>query len=66
MPFSGSHCQASQLGTDDSRKATINLFRELMAKAMPEFRRQTESQCMTNGNWCVSNRYDVDDYDFNE
>jgi hypothetical protein len=38
-----------QLGTDDSRKAIINLFRELMAKAMPEFRRQTESQCMTNG-----------------
>jgi hypothetical protein len=39
-----------QLGTDDSRKAIINLFRELMAKAMPEFRRQTESQCMTSGN----------------
>src|SRR6185436_18243454 len=25
------------------------LFTELMAKAMPEFRRQTEAQCMTNG-----------------
>jgi len=39
----------AQWGTDDSRKAVINVFKELMAKAMPEFRRQTESQCMTNG-----------------
>jgi len=40
----------AQWGTDDSRKSVINLFKELMAKAMPEFRRQTESQCMTAGN----------------
>jgi len=39
----------AQWGTDDGRKAVINLFKELMAKAMPEFRRQTESQCQTNG-----------------
>lgn len=39
----------AQWATDDSRKAVINLFKELMAKAMPEFRRQTESQCMTAG-----------------
>ena len=40
----------AQWGTDDSRKSVINLFKELMAKAMPEFRRQTEAQCMTAGN----------------
>ena len=40
----------AQWGTDDSRKSVINLFKELMAKAMPEFRRQTENQCMTAGN----------------
>lgn len=42
----------AEYGTDDSRKATINLFKELMAKAMPEFRRQSDSQCMTAGT-CV-------------
>lgn len=40
----------AQWGTDSSRKAVINLFRELMAKAMPEFRRQSDNQCMTAGN----------------
>ena len=40
----------AQWGTDDARKAVVNLFKELMAKAMPEFRRQTEAQCMTAGN----------------
>lgn len=43
----------AQWGTDDSRKSVVNLFRELMAKAMPEFRRQTEAQCMTSGNGVV-------------
>lgn len=42
----------AEYGTNDSRKAVINLFKELMAKAMPEFRRQSDSQCMTAGN-CV-------------
>ena len=44
----------AQWGTDDSRKAVVNLFKELMAKAMPEFRRQTESQCMTAGNGVIA------------
>ncbi len=39
----------AQYGTDDGRKAVTNLFQKLMSRAMPEFRRQTESQCMTNG-----------------
>jgi len=39
----------SEWGTNDSRKAVINAFRELMAKAMPEFRRQSDNQCHTAG-----------------
>ena len=39
----------SQWSTDDSRKSVINLFRRLMAKAMPEFRRNVDSLCMTDG-----------------
>lgn len=44
----------SEWGTDDSRKAVINTFKELMAKAMPEFRRQSDNQCHTNGTGVVA------------
>lgn len=36
--------------TDDPRKAVVNAFKELMADAMPEFRRNTDSLCMQAGN----------------
>lgn len=39
----------AEWGTDESRKAVINTFRELMSKAMPEFRRQSDNQCRTDG-----------------
>jgi hypothetical protein len=40
----------AEWGTDSSSKAVINTFRELMAKAMPEFRKQSDNQCHTAGN----------------
>lgn len=49
MKFAIQWTKKAEWGTDDSRKAVINLFRELMAKSMPEFRRQCDSQCMTSG-----------------
>jgi hypothetical protein len=35
--------------TDNNRKAVINTFRSNLASAMKEFRRQVDSQCMTDG-----------------
>lgn len=35
--------------TDNNRKAVINAFRHNLATAMKEFRRQVDSQCMTDG-----------------
>lgn len=35
--------------TDSSRKAVINAFRTNLASAMKEFRRNVDSQCMTDG-----------------
>lgn len=35
--------------TDSNRKAVINAFRHNLATAMKEFRRQVDSQCMTDG-----------------
>lgn len=43
----------SELETDDTRKAVVNAFRELMKKAMPEFRRQSDNQCLTNGDGSI-------------
>lgn len=40
----------AEWGTDDTRKAVINAFRDIMADAMPEFRRNTNSLLMTAGN----------------
>ena len=45
----------SQIATDDSRKAVVNAFRHLLAKAMPEFRRQVDAQCMTAGTAVLAN-----------
>lgn len=39
----------AQWVTDDSRKAVIQVFRELIAKSMNEFRRNIDSLCMTDG-----------------
>lgn len=36
-------------GTDDSRKGVLRAFKHLVAKAMAEFRRQLDAQCMTDG-----------------
>lgn len=35
--------------TDSTRKAVVNAFRYNLAKGMAEFRRQVDSQCMTDG-----------------
>ena len=39
----------TEWSTDDKRKAVINTFQRNMASAMAEFRRQVDSQCMTDG-----------------
>jgi len=45
----------AEWATDDSRKAVLNTFRHLLAKSMPEFRRQVDSACMTAGDGVVVN-----------
>lgn len=39
----------SEWATDDSRKAVVNTFRHLMAKAMKNWRRHVDALCMTDG-----------------
>jgi hypothetical protein len=39
----------AQWATDDSRKAVVNTFRDLLATAMSEFRRNVDSWTMTDG-----------------
>lgn len=43
----------AQWATDDARKAIINTFRQGLAKAMPEFRRNIEAELMTDGTGVV-------------
>jgi hypothetical protein len=40
----------AEWATDEKRKAVISTFRHLMATSMNEFRRNTDSLCMTAGN----------------
>lgn len=40
----------SEWATDEKRKAVVDTFRQLMATSMKEFRRNTDSLCMTAGN----------------
>ena len=40
----------AEWGTDDTRKAVVNAFKDIMAGAMPEFRRNSDALCMTAGN----------------
>lgn len=40
----------AEWGTDDTRKAVVNAFKDIMASAMPEFRRNSNALCMTAGN----------------
>lgn len=40
----------AEWGTDDKRKAVIDAFKDIMAGAMPEFRRNSDALCMTAGN----------------
>lgn len=40
----------AEWGTDDARKAVVNAFKDIMAGAMPEFRRNSDALCMTAGN----------------
>lgn len=44
----------AQWATDDTRKSVVNAFRQLLAKAMAEFRRQVDSSLMTGGNGAVA------------
>lgn len=39
----------AEWGTDDKRKAVIDAFKDIMAGAMPEFRRNSDALCMTAG-----------------
>jgi hypothetical protein len=39
----------AEWATDDGRKAVVNTLKHLIAKAMPEFRRNVDSLCMTGG-----------------
>ena len=39
----------AEWATDDARKAVVNAFKDIMASAMPEFRRHSDSLCMTAG-----------------
>lgn len=39
----------AEWATDDSRKAVVNAFKDIMADAMPEFRRNSNALCMTAG-----------------
>lgn len=39
----------AEWATDDSRKAVVNTFRNLLSTAMPEFRRNVDSWSMTDG-----------------
>jgi hypothetical protein len=39
----------SQWSTDDKRKAVVDAFKDIMAGAMPEFRRNSDALCMTAG-----------------
>lgn len=39
----------SEWVTDDRRKAVVDSFKDLLAKSMKEFRRNTDSLCMTDG-----------------
>lgn len=40
----------AEWGTDDSRKAVVNAFRDIVAGAMPQFRHDSDAMCMTAGN----------------
>jgi hypothetical protein len=44
----------AQWATDDTRKSVVNAFRQLLAKAMAEFRRQVDSSMMTGGDGAVA------------
>lgn len=39
----------AEWATDDSRKAVLNTVKHLLAKAMPQFRRDVDAICMGNG-----------------
>lgn len=49
MRFATEWTAKAAWATDDSKKAVINVFRDLMADAMPEFRRQSDNTCRTDG-----------------
>ena len=44
----------AEWGTDDKRKAIVSTLKHLLAKAMPEFRRNVEALCMTAGDGVVA------------
>lgn len=49
IKFAVQWTKKAEWATDDSRKSVVNTFKHLMSKAMPEFRRNVDSLCMTDG-----------------
>lgn len=49
MRFAVQWTKKAEWATDDSRKAVLNTLRHLLAKAMPEFRRNVDALCQTDG-----------------
>jgi len=43
----------AEWATDDSRKAVLNTVKHLLAKAMPQYRRDVDALCMGSGNGVV-------------
>lgn len=50
LRYAAEWTKKAEWGTDDTRKAVANAFKEIMADAMPEFRRNSDALCMTAGN----------------
>jgi len=49
MRFAVQWTKKAEWATDDNRKAVLNTLRHLLAKAMPEFRRNVDALCQTDG-----------------
>lgn len=49
LRFACQWTKKAEWGTDDSRKAVVNAFKDIMASAMPEFRANSDALCMQAG-----------------
>jgi hypothetical protein len=50
MRYAVQWTKKAEWATDDARKSVLNTLKHLLAKAMPEFRRNVDALCMTGGN----------------